>query len=111
MRRRLLAIALLVAGIRMGAACAHPVATAGVGAPVAASSGYHVVHGWPVLPKGEILGAVAGLGVDSHDDVLVFQRAGRTRPSSNELDLTPIAAPTVLRFDGRDGVLLGRWGA
>ena len=27
--------------------------------------GYQVVHGWPVLPEGEVLGSVAGVGVDS----------------------------------------------
>src|SRR5882724_2439124 len=37
-----------------------------------ANSGYHVVHGWPVLPEGRVLGAVAGVGVDSHDNVFVF---------------------------------------
>ena len=30
---------------------------------------YHVVHGWPVLPEGEVLGEVAGVGVDSHGKV------------------------------------------
>ena len=96
----------------LGLACTHRVAApATVSPPVLGPHGYHVVHGWPVLPEGEMLGAVAGIGVDAHDDVLVFHRAGRTWPSSNVLDLTPIAGPTVVRFDGRTGVILGRWGA
>ena len=33
-------------------------------------SGYHVVHGWPVLPEGRDLGAVSGVGVDSHNNVI-----------------------------------------
>ncbi len=111
-RIRVLGFAVLVACARPAPAGVAPAARSAVEAPpIAASPTYHVVHGWPVLPDGEILGAVAGVGVDSHDDVLVFQRAGRAWPASNELDLTPIAAPTILRFDGRTGVLLGRWGA
>jgi peptidylamidoglycolate lyase len=72
---------------------------------------YHVVHGWPVLPQGEILGAVTGVGVDSHDNVFVFHRAGRLWPDSGILDTTPIARPTVALFDGRTGVLITQWGA
>ena len=72
---------------------------------------YHVVHGWPVLPVGEVLGSVAGVGVNSRGDVLVFHRAGRTWPNSDVLDLTPISRPTVDVFDGHTGILLKRWGA
>ena len=54
-------------------------------ARAAANSRYHVVHGWPVLPEGRVLGAVAGIGVDSHDNVFVFHRNDRTWPASNEL--------------------------
>jgi len=71
---------------------------------------YQVVHGWPVLPEGEVLGAVAGIGVDSQGKVLVFHRAGRKWPANDRLDLTPIASPTIWVFDGRSGVLLSRWG-
>jgi peptidylamidoglycolate lyase len=72
---------------------------------------YHVVHGWPVLPEGEVLGSVAGVGVDSHGNVFVFHRAGRTWPHSDVLELTPIARPTVDVFDGHSGALLNRWGS
>jgi len=77
----------------------------------AAAPAWHVVHGWPVLPEGEVLGSVAGVGVDSHGGVFVFHRAGRTWPDSDVLDLTPIKPPTVDIFDGRSGQLLARWGA
>jgi peptidylamidoglycolate lyase len=74
-------------------------------------SGYHVVHGWPVVPDGEILGwVVSGVGTDSDGDVFVFHRAGREWPNSDQLDLTPISRPTVLRFDGRTGALEAAWG-
>jgi len=36
--------------------------------------GYVVVHGWPRLPEGLILGQVSGVEVDSHDHVFVFHR-------------------------------------
>jgi peptidylamidoglycolate lyase len=52
---------------------------------------------------------VSGVGVDSHGDVFVFHRAGREW-NSDELDLTPIPRPTVLRFDGTSGVLKSSWG-
>jgi peptidylamidoglycolate lyase len=75
------------------------------------SSTYQVVHGWPVLPSGESLGAVAGVGVNSHDNVFVFHRAGREWPASGVLDLKPIDGSTIAVFDGRSGVLLAQWGA
>jgi peptidylamidoglycolate lyase len=76
-----------------------------------ATPGYHVVHGWLVLPEGEVLGSVAGVGVDSHGNVFVFHRAGRTWPESDVLDLNPISRPTVDVVVGHTGVLLKRWGA
>jgi peptidylamidoglycolate lyase len=74
------------------------------------SSDYRVVHGWPVLPEGEVLGSVAGVAVDSHGDVLAFHRADRRWPASNTLELSPIERPTIDVFDGRTGVLRRRWG-
>jgi len=81
------------------------------GSSEAKSSTYQVVRGWPVLPPAESLGAVAGVGVDSHDNVFVFHRAGRQWPASGVLDLNPITGATVAVFDGRSGVLLAQWGA
>ncbi|MGH8281621.1 MAG: peptidyl-alpha-hydroxyglycine alpha-amidating lyase family protein, partial [Gammaproteobacteria bacterium] len=72
---------------------------------------YRVVHGWPVLPEGEVLGSVAGVGVDSHGNVFVFHRSGRTWPASDVLSLQTIARPTVTVFDGHSGSVLARWGA
>ena len=77
---------------------------------VAPKLGYHVVHGWPVLPEGRVLGSVAGCAVDSHDNVFVFHRNERTWPHSEELSTVPIALPTVTLFDGRTGQVLAEWG-
>ncbi len=79
-------------------------------AQVAGDSEYQVVHGWPVLPEGRVLGSVAGCAVDSQDNVFVFHRNARTWPSSSELSTDPIALPTVTVFDGRTGHVLQEWG-
>lgn len=68
---------------------------------------YRVVHGWPVLPEGYVLGQVCGVGVDSHEHVFVFHRADH----SGERASGPIEAPVVLCFDGATGKLLDSWGA
>ena len=70
---------------------------------------YQVVHGWPSLPQGRVLGSAAGIAVNSKDEVLVFHRANRVW--SEPLPLTPIALPTVAVFDGRTGRFLREWGA
>ena len=36
---------------------------------------YAVVHGWPILPDGYVLGQVSGVAVDSHNHVFIFHRA------------------------------------
>ncbi len=87
------------------------IAAAQAPAPDGAGARYKVVHGWPVLPPGELLGEVTGVGVDSRGNVVVFHRAGRKWPADDILDPTPIARPTVAVFDGRSGALLDRWGA
>ena len=85
-------------------------------ATVAASAGpsstpthYRVVHGWPQLPAGEILGQATGVGVDSKQDVWVFHRAGREW--SDPMPEQAIDRPTIVQFDGRTGKRLRSWGA
>lgn len=77
---------------------------------VGAHDGYRVVHGWPQLPEGRVLGAVSGVGIDKHGNVFVFHRADRTWPPSGELATTPIAGPTVTVFDAQTGKVLADWG-
>ncbi|MES2136963.1 MAG: peptidyl-alpha-hydroxyglycine alpha-amidating lyase family protein [Pseudomonadota bacterium] len=71
--------------------------------------GYHIVHGWPVLPPGEVLGSSAGVGVNSRGNILVFHRAGRTW--SEPLPTDAIGKPTIIELDGRTGKLVRQWGA
>jgi len=68
---------------------------------------YTVVHGWPELPPGFVLGQVSGVAVDSHNHVFVFHRAEASWASDRS---RPIASPTVLCFDGGSGKLLFSWG-
>lgn len=71
---------------------------------------YRVVHGWPHVPRGELLGQVSGVGVDARGNVLVFRRASRSWHSGT-LSTEPIAEPTVLRFSAQTGELMTDWGA
>jgi len=71
------------------------------------SEPYSVVHGWPVLPDGMVLGQVSGVAVDSHNHVFVFHRA----ENSWATDKTRlISSPAILCFDGPSGKLLASWG-
>jgi peptidylamidoglycolate lyase len=111
------AIALVIAcALLCAAACSPPptrVSPKVQGVTATASfGGYRVVHGWPRVPEGEILGwVVSGVGVDSRGDVFVLHRAGRDWPASDLLDLRPILRPTVLVFDSGTGELRSAWGA
>lgn len=64
---------------------------------------YEVVHGWPVLPEGYILGQTTGVDVDSRGDVWVFHRAGRTW--TEPMPKTVLKAPVIVVFDGRTGAV------
>ncbi len=71
---------------------------------------FEVVHGWPDLPDGELLGQASGVGVQLDGDVMVFRRADREW-GSGALSTEPIAAPTVMRFDAESGALVSAVGA
>jgi len=68
---------------------------------------YTVVHGWPVLPEGYVLGQVSGVGVDSHNHVFVFHRAEQSWAQDKS---HAISSPTILMFEGASGKLLASWG-
>jgi len=95
--RRIFALPFLLAALSVGAVVAQQNST----------DPYSVVHGWPVLPDGMVLGQVSGVAVDSHNHVFVFHRA----EGSWATDKThPIASPAILCFDGTSGKLLASWG-
>jgi len=68
---------------------------------------YSVVHGWPQLPPGFVLGQVSGVAVDSHNHVFVFHR-GENSWAIDKTHVIPSA--TILCFDGASGKLLASWG-
>ncbi len=70
---------------------------------------YQVVHGWPELPSGEILGQATGVDIDSRGNVWVFHRAGREWSEPFPADAIPHA--TVWVFDAATGRVLRSWGA
>lgn len=74
-----------------------PPATAGQG-------GYRVVHGWPLLPEGRILGSAAGVAVNPGGEVFVFHRANRVW--SEPLPTDALTAPTIAVFDSKAGRFL-----
>jgi DNA-binding beta-propeller fold protein YncE len=69
---------------------------------------YRVVHGWPALSDGYVLGQVSGVALDSHGDVLVFHRADH--PWLANPDTVIITQPTLLRLDPRSGEILASFG-
>ncbi len=69
----------------------------------------HVVHGWPILPEGRTLGMLAGVAVDSRNEVYVFDRG--MRGWKEPLPTDPINEPTIRVFDGKSGRLLREFGA
>lgn len=77
--------------------------------PVATSSELAVVHGWPILPAGRTLGMLAGVAVNSRNEVFVFDRG--TRGWKDPLPVDPIKEPTIRVFDGTSGQLLREFGA
>jgi peptidylamidoglycolate lyase len=85
------------------------VGVSGGAGPIATNlAEYEVVHGWPSLPEGRILGQATGVGVDSHNHVFVFHRAGREWTTPFPPDA--IQHPTVTVFDGDTGEQVAEWG-
>lgn len=69
---------------------------------------YAVVHGWPILPEGRVLGPCSGVAVNGRGEVFVLHRGNR---GTDAKALKPVAEPVVEVFDGSSGKLLREWGA
>ena len=70
---------------------------------------YQVVHGWPVLGEGFMLGHVTGVGVDSHNHVFVFYRADHSTLGKTFDGADLFSGYPVLRWKNRSACnLLGR---
>lgn len=82
-----------------------PLLFAALPASAQTGPGYSVVHGWPTMPEGRVLGPAAGVGVNSaKGEVYVFHRVARAGGRE------PIKQPTVAVFDAATGKLLREWG-
>src|SRR5215470_7098011 len=97
----------LFARIALLAAALASITAFSLGQQVGAPEPYSVVHGWPQLPPGIVLGQVSGVAVDSHNHVFVFHRAENSWAADKS---HPIASATVLCFDGASGKLISSWG-
>ncbi|MEE2876920.1 MAG: peptidyl-alpha-hydroxyglycine alpha-amidating lyase family protein [Candidatus Neomarinimicrobiota bacterium] len=75
-----------------------------------AGKDYTVVHGWPKLPPGFILGQVAGVEVDSHNHVFIFHRGKNAAYLGSDSEFANIQEPTILMLDNRTGSLLNSFG-
>ena len=93
----------------MGVLCVILAASAVSGQQRELRGPYEVVHGWPQMPEGRILGQATGVDVDSRGQVYVFHRSGR--PWSNEPALPFISGPTIEVFEAASGRHLRSWGA
>lgn len=77
------------------------------------SEPYHVVNGWPVLPKDFAFGAVSGVSVDRQNRVCAFHRAENTYTMNGPLStnpVEPIRSAGILCFDGKTGKLVAELG-
>jgi len=79
------------------------------GNPAQNTNTHEVVHRWPLLPEGLVLGHVSGVGVDSHNRVFVFHRADHSILGKTFDE--PISSPAVIVFEGKTGEVVASWGA
>jgi peptidylamidoglycolate lyase len=73
------------------------------------SDSYELVKDWPNLPEDLVLGNPTGLGIDSHNNIMVFHRGSRVweEPFPND----KIQENTILTLDKKTGKILKSWGA
>ncbi|HKU40350.1 MAG TPA: peptidyl-alpha-hydroxyglycine alpha-amidating lyase family protein [Polyangiales bacterium] len=69
---------------------------------------FRVVHGWPELSEGYVLGQVSGVAIDSGGEVLVFHRADHPWLASTPASL--IAQPALLRLRSATGAIEADFG-
>ncbi|MFT3680823.1 MAG: peptidyl-alpha-hydroxyglycine alpha-amidating lyase family protein [Ferruginibacter sp.] len=73
---------------------------------------YELVKDWPQLPASYKLGQVAGIGIDTSGNIVLFHRAGREWGLlDNKFPATPIEENTILTLDRKNGSIINNWGA
>ena len=70
---------------------------------------YEIVQDWPQLPKGFKLSDVTAVGIDTDQNIFLFQRTARhwTQPFPDTL----ISSNTIFLLDNGTGKILNSWGA
>jgi peptidylamidoglycolate lyase len=91
------------------AACLASFGSVSPSATQSLSPKYTVVHGWPQIPVGRILGQATGVDIDSAGNVYVFHRAGRAWSVDPTLPL--IAQSTIDVFESQSGKHVRSMGA
>ncbi len=72
-------------------------------------SKYELVKDWPQLPPGFSLSAVSAVGVDSQQNIFIFQRTGREWTEHFPDSL--ISSNTIFLLDRQTGKILNSWGS
>ena len=57
-----------------------------------------------------MLGNPAGIGIDSHQNIIVFHRAERKWPMIGVMPVTLIPSKTIIIFDRQTGSIINSWG-
>lgn len=94
-----------------GVLCVILAASAGSGQQRELRRSYEVVHGWPQMPEGRILGQATGVDIDSRGRVYVFHRSGRLWSNEQPASLALISRSTIEVFGAASGRHLRSWGA
>jgi peptidylamidoglycolate lyase len=70
---------------------------------------YQLVDSWPASEIS--FGNPTGIGINSHQDVIVFHRAGRTWPLTGSMPSSFIEKDVIYHLDAQSGKLKHSWGA
>jgi len=74
------------------------------------TTNYVRLKNWPKLPDSLLLGNPVGIGIDTNQNIVVFQRAGREWPLFASMPEKTIQSNTVLIIDKENGKLVESWG-
>lgn len=91
-----------------GVMCVILAASASSGQQRKLRESYEVVHDWPQMPEGRILGQATGVDVDSRGHVYVFHRSGR---GWSEDPALPLISKTTIEVFDANGRHVRSWGA
>ena len=78
--------------------------------PSSGSIKYELVKNWPQLPTDFVLGNPTGIGIDTNQNIFIFQRADRTWSVIGSIPGTFISSKTILLLDKNTGKILNSWG-